>query len=69
MMGPVFFTSLLTTRFSTAVLLATHVLADWLLDWSKAAKWSCILTTYLVAAYSTHQRSKHNGCASWSNCE
>ena len=34
MMGPVFFTSLHTTPFSTAVLLATHVLADWLLEWS-----------------------------------
>ena len=49
----------LTTRFPTAGLSAPHVRADWLLDWSLAAEWARLLSTYLTAAYPTQQRSKH----------
>ena len=50
--------SLLTTCFPTAGLSATHVCADWLLDWSLAAKWAQLLISQQTAAYPTHRRSK-----------
>ena len=53
-------TYLLTARFPTPGLSATHVRIDWLLDWSLAAKQAKLLITYLVAAYPTHRRSKHD---------
>ena len=34
------FTYLLTTRFPTSDLSATHVRPDWLLDWSLTAMWA-----------------------------
>ena len=42
---------------------ATHVRADWLLDWSLAAKWARLLITYLAASYLTLRWSKHNEVA------
>ena len=58
--GAYFFTFFLTTHFPATGLTATYVRADWLLDWSLAAKWVQLLITYLAAAYPTHRRSKHN---------
>ena len=49
-----FFSSLLSTRFPSAGLSATHFHADWLLYWSLAAKWARLLITQLTAAYPTH---------------
>ena len=48
-----FFTSLRTTCSPAAGLSATDVWADWLLDWSLAAKWAQLLITYLCADYPT----------------
>ena len=55
-----FFTALLTARFPTAGLLAAQVRADWLLDWSLAAKWTWLLIYYLADAIPTHQISKND---------
>ena len=44
---------LLSTCFPAARLSASHVRADWLHDWSSAAKWPrLLLITYLVAPLS-----------------
>ena len=48
--------SLLSNRFPSAGLSVAHFCADWLLDWSLAAKW--LLITQLTAAYPTYRRSK-----------
>ena len=44
--------------FPSAGLSAAHFRADWLRDWSLAAKWPRLLITQLTAAYPPHQRSK-----------
>ena len=41
---------LISTRFPAAGLSTSHIRADWLHDWSSAAKWAQLLITYLVAA-------------------
>ena len=65
-----FFAYLLTTRFPSAGLSATHVRAGWLLDCSLGAKWARLLITYLAAAYWIHRRLKHNeGWTGCSNCK
>ena len=43
---------LISTRFPAAGLSTSHIRADWLYDWSSAAKWAGLLITYLVAALS-----------------
>ena len=43
---------LISTRFPAAGLSTSHIRADWLHDWSSAAKWARLLITYLVAALS-----------------
>ena len=40
-----------STRFPSAGLSAAHFCADWLLNWSLAAKWAQLLITHLTAAY------------------
>ena len=60
----------LLPAFHSAGLSDTNIRADWLHDWSLAAKWARILITYLDAANPIHQIFKHDeGWASWSNCE
>ena len=49
-----FFASFFSTRFPLAGLSAAHFRADWLLNWSLAAKWDGLLITQLTAAYPTH---------------
>ena len=45
-----------STQFPTAGLSTSYVCADWLHDWSSAAKWARLLIPYLVAALSnTHK--------------
>ena len=51
-----FYLLLLSTRFPEAGLSTSHVCADWLHDWSSAAKWAQLLITYLVAALSNTQK-------------
>ena len=64
-----FFTSLLTTRSPTAGLLATHVCADWLLDWSLAVKWARLQITNFIARYPKHWRLKYSlrNCEKWTS--
>ena len=45
--------SLLPTFLQLTCLSVTSVSADWLLDWSLAAKWARLPITYLAAAYPT----------------
>ena len=45
------FSSLLFTHFPSAGHSAAHLRADWLFDWSLAAKWARLLITQLTAAY------------------
>ena len=47
------FLHLPSTRFPSAVPSAAHFRADWLHDWSLAAKWDRLLITQLTAAYPT----------------
>ena len=55
----IFFHPLLSTHFSAAGLSTSHVLADWIHNGSLAAEWARLLITYLFAALSNTQNSKH----------
>ena len=45
----------LTTHFLTVGLSATHILADWVLDWSLVATWTQLMITDLAVAFPTHR--------------
>ena len=50
----VFLHFLLSAHFPLTGLSATHFCADWLINWSLAAKWARLLITQLTVAYPTH---------------
>ena len=52
-----FFHLLLFTRFPAAGLSTSHILTDWLDDWSSTAEWARLLITNRVAAFSITQNA------------
>ena len=57
--------SLLSTRFPSAGVSVAHFPADWVLDWSLAAKWVRLLVTQLSAAAYPNKMVEHSCLKYW----